>query len=48
MSIGKKTEDGKNLYFKALANRFSLPSKSYSWFNKVAHGRPSINGLHER
>ena len=42
MSIGKKTEDGENLFFKALANRFWLTSKSYSWFNKVVHGRPSI------
>ena len=38
----EKTEHGENLYFKALANRFWLTSKSYSWFNKVAHGRPSI------
>ena len=48
LSIGKKTEDGQNLHFKALANRFLLPSKSYSLFNKVVHGRPSINGLHEK
>ena len=43
MSIGgKKTKDGENLFFKALANRFWLTSKSYSWFNKVVHGQPSI------
>ena len=38
----KKTEDGENLLVKALANRFLLTSKSYSWFNKVVHSRPSI------
>ena len=38
----KKTEDGENLFFKALDNRFWLTSKSYSWFNKVVHGQPSI------
>ena len=38
----KKTKDGENLFFKALANRFWLTSKSYSWFNKVVHGQPSI------
>ena len=38
----RKTEDGENLFFKALDNRFWLTSKSYSWFNKVVHGRPSI------
>ena len=38
----KKTEDGKKLFFKALANRFWLTSKSYSWFNKVVHARLSI------
>ena len=37
----KKTEDGENLFYKALANRFWLTSKSCSWFNKVVHGRPS-------
>ena len=43
MSIEKKkTEDGKNLFFKALAKRFWLTSKSYSWFSKVVYGRPSI------
>ena len=30
VSIGKKTEDGENLFFKALTNRFWLTSKSYS------------------
>ena len=35
-------EDGKNLFFKALVKRFWLTLKSYSWFNKVTHGRPSI------
>ena len=34
----KNTEDGKNLFFKALANRFWLTSKSYLWFNEVVHG----------
>ena len=38
----KNTEDSENLFFKALANRFWLTSKSYSWFNKVVHGQPSI------
>ena len=38
----KDTEDSKNLFFKALANRFWLTSKSYHWFNEVVHGRPSI------
>ena len=38
----KNTEDSENLFFKALANRFWLTSKSYSWFNEVVHGRPSI------
>ena len=42
MSIGKKTEDRENLYFKALANRFWFTSKSCSWFNKGVHGRRSI------
>ena len=41
MSIGKKAEHGGNIFFKALANRFWLTSKSLSWFNKVDHGRPS-------
>ena len=38
----KMAEDGKNLFFKALVKRFWLTLKSYSWFNKVTHGRPSI------
>ena len=38
----KKTEDGETLFFKALANRFWLTSKSCAWFNKVVLGRPSI------
>ena len=43
MSIGKKkTEDGENLFFKALANRLWLTSESCSWFNKVVHGQSSI------
>ena len=37
----KNTEDSENLFFKALANRFWLTSKSYSWFNKFVFGRPS-------
>ena len=39
---GKKTEDGENLFFKALANRFWLTSKNRPWFNKVVYGRPSV------
>ena len=38
----KKTEDGENVFFKALSKRFWLTSKSCSWFNKVVHGRTSI------
>ena len=38
----KKIEDGENLFFNALGNRFWLRSKSYSWFNKDVHGQPSI------
>ena len=38
----KITEDGEKNFFKALDNRFWLPSKSYSWFNKDVHGQPSI------
>ena len=38
----KKAEDGENLFFKAVANRFWLTWKTCSWFNKVVHGRPSI------
>ena len=32
----------KTYFFKALANRFWLTSKSCSWFNKAVHGRPSF------
>ena len=32
----------KRIFFKALANRFWLTSKSCSWFNKAVHGRPSF------
>ena len=39
---GKKTEDGENVFFNALANRFWLTLKSCSWFKKIVHGRPSI------
>ena len=35
-------EDGENVFFKALATRFRLASKSCSWFNKVVHGQTSI------
>ena len=42
ISIGKKTEDDKNLFFKALDNRFWLTLKSYSWFNKIVLGQSSI------
>ena len=38
MSVGKKIEDGEKKFFKALANRFWLTSKSCSWFNKIVHG----------
>ena len=41
MSIEKK-QDGEKLFFKALVNRFWLTWKSFSWFNKVVHGQPSI------
>ena len=37
----KETEDGKNLFFKALAS-FWLTSKNCSWFYKVFHGRAYI------
>ena len=37
----KETEDGKNLFFKALAS-FWLTSKNWSWFYKVFHGRAYI------
>ena len=33
----EKSEDGENTFFKALANRFWLTSKSCSLFNKVVH-----------
>ena len=33
----QETKDGENLFFKAIANRFWLRSKSYTWFNKVVH-----------
>ena len=42
MSVGKETKDGENLFFKALDKTFWLTSKSYSWFNKVVHGQPSV------
>ena len=38
---GKKAEDGENVFFKALGNRFWLISKSYSWFIKIVYGGPS-------
>ena len=38
----KKTEDSETLFFKALANRFWLISKSCSWFNKAVLAQPSI------
>ena len=34
----KKTEEGENLFFEALANRFWFISKNCSWFNKVVQG----------
>ena len=39
---GIKTEDDENVFFKAIANRFWLTSKSCLWFNKVVHGQPSM------
>ena len=45
MQREKKTEDGKNIFFKALANRFWLASKSCLWFIKIVHGRPSIKWI---
>ena len=44
----KKTKDGENLFFKALANRFWLTSKSYSWFNKLFLADLLSNALHEK
>ena len=40
----KKNRDGENVFFKALANRFCLTSKSFLWFmtNLLS------NGLHEK
>ena len=40
--MGKKAEDGKKIFFKALANTFWLIPKSCFWFNKVVNGQPSI------
>ena len=40
--LEKKAEDSENLFFKALANRSCLATKSCSWFNKDVFGRPSI------
>ena len=52
VSIAKKkkknTEEGENLFFKGLANRFWLTSKSCSCFNKVVQSQPSSNGLQEK
>ena len=44
----QKTEEGENLFFKGLANRFWLTSKRCSCFNKVVQGQPSSNGLQEK
>ena len=38
----KKTDDGENVYFKALGNTFLVNIESYLWFNKVVHDQPSI------
>ena len=38
----KKNRRCENLFFKTLGNRFWLTWKSYSLFNKVAYGQPSI------
>ena len=41
--LKKKIEDGENLLFKALVNRFWLIyCKSCSWFNKVVDEQPFI------
>ena len=45
VSIGKKTEDGEDFFFKALADRFWLILKSSLWCNKVDHGQPSIKWI---
>ena len=39
--LGKKAEDGKNSFFKALVNTFWLIPSCF-WFNKVVNGQPSI------
>ena len=39
---GKKAKDPENLFIKMLDNTFWLTLKSYSWFNKVFHGQPSV------
>ena len=38
----EKTEDGENLFFKAVAIMFGLTLKNCSWFNKVGHDRRSF------
>ena len=40
----KKTEDGENVFFKALDNTFWLTSKGNSGFNRVVHRQPAIKG----
>ena len=40
--INLKKQETVKIFYKALSNRFWLTSKSYSWFTKVVHGRPSI------
>ena len=48
MSIGKKTEDRENLFFKALANRFWLTSKSFHGSTKLFMADLLSNGLYEK
>ena len=43
----KKTENSENVFFKALANRFWLTSKSYYGSTKLLMADLLSNGLHE-
>ena len=47
-SIGKKTEDGKNLFFEVLANRLWLTLTSYSWLTMLFMADLLSKGLHEK
>ena len=48
MSIGKKTEDGENLFLKTLANRFWLTSKSFHGSAKLFMADLLSSGLYEK